>query len=158
MHNNKNSLEPMTIARALRVRLAIVLLLTAGLAACYSNQGAYVAPNVDLDHDALYFVVYSKRDERSLHEQIAERMRKRGFNVVTGFESQMPASAKYLVEYAGQWQWDMRWYLLALEIRLYRPDNRELIASAHSTRSSLAAKDPADMIDEALDQLFAADT
>lgn len=158
MHNSRTSPEPLIAGLILRLRLAVALLMTAGLAACYSNQGAYVAPNVDLDHDALYFVVYSKRDERSLHELIAAQLRERGFEVATGFESQVPESARYIIEYGGQWEWDMRWYLLALEIRLYAATDHRLIAAAHSTRSSLAAKDPEGMIEEALDQLFAADT
>ena len=116
--------------------------------------GGYIASDVNLSKQSNYYIVFSSRDEHALHELLRENMALRGYSVSSGFEDRMPEDTDYMLKYGSQWQWDITWYLLNLDVKVYHPDTKLLAASAHSQRTSLVRKPPEEVVVEALDQLF----
>lgn len=125
------------------------------LTACASaDVGSYVVPGESLAESGSYYIVFAADDDRALHELLREGMVARDLDASSGFADRMPEDTTYLVEYGSQWQWDVTWYLLHLNVRVYEPGTRLLIASAHSRRSSLVRKPPEEVVAEALNVLF----
>ena len=132
-----------------------IFLSTLLLASCVSiDTGGYVVPGEILDERGKYYIIFSEDDQQALHELLREGMVAKGLFVESGFEDRMPEGVTYRVEYGGQWQWDVTWYLLNFNVRIYDPESKLLIASAHSLRTSLGRKKPEDMIAESLDKIF----
>lgn len=125
------------------------------VAACASSDvGSYTVPGEELARSGSYYIVFSENDDRALHELLRKAMIARGLDASSGFADRVPADATYLVEYGSQWQWDVTWYLLHLSVRVYEPDERLLIAAAHSRRTSLVRKPAEEVVTETLDSLF----
>lgn len=125
------------------------------LAACATTDvGSYIVPGEALAPSGSYYIVFSENDERALHELLREGMIARELDASSGFADRVPADATYVVEYGSQWQWDVTWYLLHLSVRVYEPDERLLIASAHSERTSLVRRPAEEVVAETLNALF----
>jgi hypothetical protein len=140
-----------------RIPLVVVVTASLLLAGCFSAQsGGYVAPGSRLDPAARYFIVFTGSDEQALHEVIARELQARGVAATTGFEDKVPPGTDILVRYAGQWQWDITWYLLDVQLQFYRAGTDELVASGQAFRTSLARKAPDAMVKVALDGAFGA--
>lgn len=118
------------------------------------DVGGYVVPGEVLDREGEYYIVFYKEDQQALHELLRERMSAKGLSVASGFGDRMPEGTTYLVEYGGQWQWDVTWYLLNFSVRIYDPETKLLIASAHSMRTSLGRKKPEEIVTETLGKIF----
>lgn len=131
------------------------LCMLAALTGCATaDVGSYLVPGEALAQSGRYYIVFSEEDDRAVHELLREEMIARGLDAASGFPDRMPQDTAYLVEYGSQWQWDATWYLLHLNVRVYEPDTRLLIASAHSQRTSLARRSPEEMVTETLNALF----
>lgn len=125
------------------------------LAACAtSDVGSYTVPGESLSTSGRYYVIFSENDDRALHEMLRTAMIARGLDASSGFADRVPADATYIVEYGSQWQWDLTWYLLHLSVRIYEPNERLLIASAHSERTSLVRRPAEEVVAETLHALF----
>lgn len=136
-------------------RIPILLCLYLSLSACATaDVSSYVVPGETLDESGSWFIVFAENDERALHEKLRQEMVSRGLTASTGFADRVPEGTTYLVEYGSQWQWDVTWYLLDLSVRVYEPETRLLIASAHSVRTSLARKSSEQVVAETLDKLL----
>jgi len=118
------------------------------------DVGGYIVPGETLEREGKYYIVFSKNDQQALHETLRESMLSKGLSTKSGFNDRMPEDINYLVEYGGQWQWDVTWYLLNFNVRIYDPNTKLLIASANSLRTSLGRKKPEEIVSETLDQLF----
>lgn len=118
------------------------------------DVGSYIASDANLSKHANYYIVLSSRDEQGLHKLLRENMASKGYAVSSGSEDLMPDGIDYMLKYGGQWQWDITWYLLNLDVKVYHPETKLLAASAHSQRTSLVRKPPKEMVTETLDQLF----
>jgi hypothetical protein len=136
----------------MRKRAAIALCILS--TACVSDTGGYVVPGETLDEDGVFYIVFSKDDERALYQVLQEDMASRGLRVLSGFADRMPDDATYLVEYGSQWQWDITWYLLSFNIRIYHPETKLLIATANSMHTSVVRRPAEEVVSETLDQLF----
>lgn len=131
------------------------LLVSCGLSACVSvNVGSYVVPGETLDVEGSYYIVISDGDEHALYQLLKTNMLSKDLQVSFGKREDIPASATYLVEYGGQWQWDITWYLLNFDMRIYEPGSKLLIASSSSLRTSLARKSAEKIVVETLEELF----
>ena len=125
------------------------------LAACATTDvGSYIVPGETLEPSGSYYIIFSETDDRALHEMLRTAMIARGLDASTGFADRVPPDATYVVEYGSQWQWDLTWYLLHLSVRVYEPDERLLIAAAHSERTSLVRRPAGEVVAETLNELF----
>ncbi len=137
------------------MRMLFFFCMILSLSSCMSiDVSGYVVPGETLVKDKHYYIVFANTDEHALHDILQKGISARGIPVSSGFEDRMPEEAGYLVEYGGQWQWDVTWYLLNFNVRVYNPENRLLIASASSLRTSLGRKTPEAVIAETLDKIF----
>ena len=140
--------------RHIRSRLAWCFAMVLCLASCTSEIGGYIVPGKSLDREGKYYVVVEEEDQRLLYLMLRENIDLRGISVSSGSADRIPQDADFLVEYGGQWAWDLAWFLFDFNVRIYDPDTRFLIASASSVRTSLKRRPPAQVVEETLDQLF----
>jgi hypothetical protein len=124
------------------------------LAGCVGTLSGQLTIPKEVAAKGVYFVERSPRDGRDLAAMIAERMRLRGLNAVTG--PAPPPDADYVVSYIDKWQWDMRMYLWDLRIEMRGAKDRSIVGFGESQQSSLKAmgKSFNDVIDASLDQLY----
>jgi hypothetical protein len=136
-------------------KIALYIPLLGFLASCVSvDVGSFIVPGETLDKKGNYYIVFSEDDQQALHETLRENMVLKGLSAESGFKDRMPENINYLVEYGGQWQWDITWYLLNFNVRIYDPKTKLLIASANSLRTSLGRKKAEEVVSETLAQLF----
>jgi len=82
-----------------------------------------------------FSVRHQDKDERNLDIAIAEVLRRRGLEIVSGDATE----ANYVVSYVDRWYWDMRMYLIDLRIDIRDARTSVLVATGRSYQSSLAA-------------------
>lgn len=140
----------------MRVESLVLLAALAGvpLAGCASQLKANVASGVVLNEDDRYYVVRRFGDERGVGELIRDSLRRRGRTAELGEETDMPDETDVVVRYQDEWQWDMTWFLLSLDVRFLDPVTASVLASATNQRSSLVRKPKETMVEQALDALF----
>lgn len=139
------------------IRMILILSLVVCCGCSSASVNGYRVPNTDLHMDTTYFIVFDTNDERATHEMLKEEFIRLGVNAVSGFHDQIPEETKVVVQYGAQWHWDITWYLLELDVRLY--DRRELLlASGNSRRYSLARKSPEVVVQETLNSIFSDDS
>jgi predicted CopG family antitoxin len=136
-----------------KYKIFIIVALFLSIAGCSSTIGGYIVPGESIDRNLVYKIEKNKTDERGLSEIILRQLKKKGLKV---FIESSDTSKDYDVKivYGGQWQWDMTWYLLNVDIRFYEKEPSLLLASAYSHRTSLVRKNPTEVVDEAISALF----
>ena len=77
---------------------------------------------------------------------IARELRRRGFQATSGYPTDRPERFDVLVQYTDQWQEDITMYLLNLRIDMRDAENNTLLATGSSYQSSLARKDPEEIV------------
>lgn len=137
----------------MKYKIFIIVALFLSIAGCSSTIGGYIVPGESIDRNLVYKIEKNKTDERGLSEIILRQLKKKGLKV---FIESSDTSKDYDVKivYGGQWQWDMTWYLLNVDIRFYEKEPSLLLASAYSHRTSLVRKNPTEVVDEAISALF----
>ena len=137
----------------MKYKILIIVSLFLSVTGCASSVGGYVVPGESIDRSLVYKIEKNKTDERGLGGIILRQLKEKGLKV---FLESSDVSKDYDVKivYGGQWQWDVTWYLLNVDIRFYEEEPSLLVASAYSHRSSLVRKDPAEVVDEAISALF----
>ncbi|WHI52761.1 hypothetical protein P3339_08360 [Microbulbifer sp. MLAF003] len=137
----------------MKYKIFIVAALFLSIAGCSSTMGGYIVPGESIDRNLVYKVEKNTTDERGLDEIISLQLKKKGLKV---FAESSDTSKDYDVKivYGGQWQWDVTWYLLNVDIRFYEKESSLLLASAYSHRTSLVRKKPSQVVDEAISALF----
>lgn len=123
------------------------------LSACATNVGGYVVPGVQLQKDGRYFIKLRADDERGLGDLLQSQLESQGA-IVNVDEQPAVTDVDYIVEYGGQWQWDITWYLLNFDVRIFDAQTGLFVASASSLRTSIVRKEPSLVVDETLQQLF----
>jgi len=132
----------------------VLILVTTYLSGCVSNQSGFVVPGESLVPSARYYVVKARDDERSLNEVIVRNLLAKGYSVSTGLREETPKAADYLINYGSQWQWDITWYLLDFDIRIYTHANNLFVASAHSEQTSLLRKPQDEIVASVINRIF----
>ena len=137
-------------------RLLAVLLIGLTLTGCVGNTSGQLTLPRDQAQSATYYVQRHDRDTRDLASTIAQQMQVRGLKAKAGSAASPPADAMYLVTYVDKWMWDMRMYLYDLRIDIRDARDGSIVGFGESMQSSLKAmgKTHADVVDQALDQLF----
>lgn len=113
------------------------------------------AAEVDLSRLKAVYVVRSADDERGVYIAIVERLRQSGRSPSSGSAAAVPPGTDAVLTYQAQWQWDVTMYLLGLRVELRDPRTAALLGMAVSHHTSLTRKTAAEMVDEALGNLFA---
>ncbi|MEX2961555.1 hypothetical protein [Microbulbifer sp. TYP-18] len=120
---------------------------------CSSNVGSYIVPGASIDSSLVYKIVPDQFDQRGLGQIIQRQLQEQGFNILL---DTLGAIDNYDIKivYGGQWQQDITWYLLNVDIRFYEKESGLLLASAYSYRTSLVRKKPEEIINEAISKLL----
>ena len=139
-----------------RLGLGLVALALVG---CVGNTSGQLALPKEQAQTATYFVQRQDKDSRDLAATIAHAMQTRGLKATSGNAAERPADAAYVVTYVDKWMWDMRMYLYDLRIDLRDARDQSILGYGQSMQSSLKAMGQTheDVINRALDQLFAKD-
>lgn len=135
------------------IRMILILTFTLCGGCSAASIENYRVPNTELHTDTTYFVVFDPNDERATHEVLREELVNRGINAASGFDDQIPNETKVIVRYGAQWHWDVTWYLLELDVRMYDADSL-LLASGKSRRYSIAREPAEVVVRETLDSIF----
>lgn len=94
------------------------------------------------------------KDDHGLSTTIAGELRKMGYSATEGGPGSKAGKSDAVVTYTDRWYWDITPYLLSLSIQVRDPANDSVMATAETTRSSLARKSPAKMSEETLNTLL----
>ena len=89
---------------------------------------------------------------------IADNLSTRGYTVTFGEEGGAPDDATVVVTYVDKWMWDITMYLIELTITFRDPTSGAAIGSGNSYHTSLTRLSPDEMVDEVLNNVFAADS
>jgi len=111
-------------------------------------------PDLNLNSFDRFYVVRNESERRGVNQVIDKELQKMGKRTTVGPRSLIPKDVDVIVVYHDEWVWDMGWYLFNLAIQLRDPETNLLLASAISTRPSLARTPPELMVREVLASLF----
>ena len=138
------------------MRTVYATLLISLLVVGCASTGGHRLPDGVRNEANLYYVQHQPKDGRNLHNIIAEAMRDRGFNAMAGLAEDQPPNAEYYVRYEDRWAWDMRMYLLFLQINIHEASSGNVIGYGRSYQPSLSAMGMSfrDVIDRALEVLL----
>jgi hypothetical protein len=129
----------------------VSILLSTG---CSSTLQAKKTPGTDLSVLKSFYVQKLPADERGIERLIADRLTQMGFRATSGPGDTPTAPVDALVTYQDKWMWDITMYMIELSIQLRDPQNRSVLATGHSMRTSLIRKSPEGMVEEVLTEMF----
>jgi hypothetical protein len=111
-------------------------------------------PGTDLSLLKSFYVQKLPADERGIERLIADRLTQMGFRAVGGPGETPSSPVDAIVTYQDKWMWDITMYMIELSIQLRDPQNRSVLATGHSMRTSLVRKSPEGMVEEVLTEIF----
>ena len=124
---------------------------------CAVNRAtATLSPGADLAKVKTAYVVRHDKDKYKVNELIKTKLESRGYAVTTGPETTAPVAADISVTYLDKWMWDITMYMLELTVDFRDPKTNFPLASGNSLHTSLTRKSPEEMVDEVLNNIFAA--
>lgn len=139
----------------------IILLITAflfvfQLAGCSVNkQSAQVLQSIKLDKEKVMYVEKFHADGRNIDQLIAAELIKRGYKAVSGPKVDMPKeNIGIIVTYFDKWIWDLRMYMLELDVQFRAPKDRFSLAKGNSYHTSLTSKSPEEMVAEVIGNML----
>jgi hypothetical protein len=124
------------------------------LPGCATNLTSNLVPGASLDELGKIFVVRFEPDKRQLNSIIADKLALMGHPAVAGEADEVPNDIDTLVTYRDNWHWDITMYMIRINIQFRNRKTKELIASGESYRTSLARKNPEEMIYETLVEIL----
>lgn len=131
-----------------------IIILSLILSACAAvDVSGYKVPGEDLKANGTFQIILPEGDDRGLSGIVANGLKARGL-ALAGEPKNERSGVDYKVQYGFQWQWDITWYLLNFDIRIYNAKTNLLVASAHSLRTSLVRKSPEEIVDETIEQII----
>lgn len=124
------------------------------LSGCVTQLDANVSPGTKIGDLKKFYVVRLPQDQRGIERLIADRLNIMGKQATSGEKSAIPADVDAIVTYQDKWMWDMTMYMLQLDVQVRQPKTEMAIASGHTMRTSLARKNPTEMIQIVLTEIF----
>lgn len=144
------------IATMIRVLIAVVLVVS--VSACATNrEHARFDPSRDIHASDTFFVERVDGKKRNLDRLIVDNLAARGMAASVGTIRDMPEGTSILVTYDDRWSWDITTFLIEMTITFRDPDTRGAFAIGTSYHTSMSRLNPAEMIDEIISNLIAAD-
>ena len=137
----------------------IIIVISISLAGCAINRATGTFdPGQDIVNSDVFYVERFNPDNRELHKLIADNLSTRGYKATFGEEGSAPDDATIVVTYVDKWMWDITMYLIELTITFRGPASGAAIGSGNSYHTSLTRLSPDEMVDEVLNNVFAADS
>jgi len=125
------------------------------IAGCSTRLDATMSPEKSLNKDfGNVYVAHFSPDKRNLNYIIADKLTLLGYPAMPLDGNETPENADMIITYIDNWQWDMTNYLIKIKIDFREADNKQLIITGESFRTSLARKPPEFMIQEALEKIL----
>nr|WP_283108228.1 hypothetical protein [Shewanella electrodiphila] len=121
---------------------------------CATRLEATVAPGQSLTELGNVYVQHFSPDKRNLNYIIADKLTLLGYPATPLDGTEVPNDANIVITYVDNWQWDITNYLIKIKIDFRKAENKQLLITGESFRTSLARKDPDFMIQEALEKIF----
>jgi len=122
---------------------------------CSASVNARSVADADVSKSRTFYVQKNPKDKHDIDLMLRDELRKWGRKATNGPEGQAPAGTHVLVTYSDSWYWDLRMYLLELQVFFRDPQTKEVLASAVNRRTSLVSASPEYMVWEALVGIFA---
>ncbi len=113
-----------------------------------------MASGQSLDNMGKIYVQHFSPDKRNLNYIIADKLTLLGYPATPLNNDSIPEDADIVITYVDNWQWDMTNYLIKIKIDFRKAQNKQLLVSGESFRTSLVRKEPSFMIQEALEQIL----
>ncbi len=130
-----------------------VLVVTVLMTGCAVNRAtATVDPSANLSGIKSIHVVKLESDDRNVYQDIADKLRLKGYAVTTG--DAKPAGVDATITYFDKWQWDITMYLLQLTVVVRDPKTDFPLATGESLHTSLTRKSQKEMVDEVIENIF----
>jgi len=148
-----------SVARRLLLALATALLALSS--SCVHTNTRELSPSVDearIQGLRSFHVRRHERDDHGLSKTIANQLRTMGYRATEGGPESGAGNADALLTYIDRWYWDITPYMLSLSVQARDPDSESVLATAQTTRSSLARKSPEAMANETLGKLLGKET
>lgn len=124
------------------------------LTSCVHNNTRTVSPSygeAKIGSLRTFHVRRHDKDDHGLSNTIAGELNKLGYRASEGGPGTSGGpGTDAVVTYIDRWYWDITPYMLSLSIQLRDPANDAVMATAETTRSSLARTSPAKMANETL--------
>jgi hypothetical protein len=137
----------------------IIIVIAISLAGCAVNRASGTFdPGKDIVGSDVFYVERFNPDNRDIHKLIADNLSTRGYTVTFGEGGGAPDDATVVVTYVDKWMWDITMYLIELTITFRDPASGAAIGSGNSYHTSLTRLSPDEMVDEVLNNIFAADS
>ncbi len=124
------------------------------ISGCATNLKSNLEPGMAFDNLGEVYVARFDPDQRNLNQVIANELTSMGYSATAGELNNMPSNTDTLVTYVDNWMWDMRNYMIKINIKFNKPKTRQPIVSGESYRTSLASKSPEFMIRETLKKIL----
>ena len=136
------------------ITLLGVLLVLGLCSGCLTRLRADVLPDANLSKDYSYYVQHRFGDERGIDVVLRDQLRRWGRQAESGERESMPDDTDVLVTYEDIWTWDFTMFMVSLDVKFRDPENEAVLASARSTRGSLARKSAEFMANETIEAIF----
>ncbi len=119
-----------------------------------SSLKANAVRDADLSKGRTFYVQKVPKDTHGLEVILRDELLRWGRKATHGPEGKMPAGTDVLVTYVNHYWWDMRMYLMQLDVEFRDPKTKKVVASAVNKRTSLVSRSAAYMAWEALVAVF----
>ncbi len=136
------------------LKFVLLLSVIATMTGCATRLEATVAPGQSLTELGNVYVQHFSPDKRNLNYIIADKLTLLGYPATPLDGTEVPNDANIVITYVDNWQWDITNYLIKIKIDFRKAENKQLLITGESFRTSLARKDPDFMIQEALEKIF----
>jgi uncharacterized lipoprotein YajG len=137
------------------VGLFLCLVSFAILAGCAVNrESSSVTPNVDVTTLKKFYVAKFDPDQRGINQLISAELQRKGLEVSTGHEADVPKHVDAIVTYRDKWQWDITMYMIELTVYIREPGTQNMLATATSYHTSATRKTPDEMVAEVLNNVL----
>jgi len=134
------------------IQAGLVLALATG---CVNTElTSDIDPSADLVGLETFYVAKFGPDERGVEAMIAAELNAMGKTATSGVDPKPTSPVDAVVTYEDRWMWDITMYMLELSIDLRDPETNYKFATGRSYRTSLARKDPEEMVTEVLSEIF----
>lgn len=123
-------------------------------AACSTMPAFFEEANPEVSALATVYVVQGESDAQGIDQLIATELRRRGIKASIGPLRDAPAQSEAILSYRAEWKSDARAGLTSFTTSVRLPGSDHALATATAEQSPSAPKSAADMVADAVAQLF----
>jgi hypothetical protein len=139
----------------LKAALFVMLLAVASATGCgYEQLSHFTRPRTSTLQLTRFFVAVHANDDWNVGRMIANRLTAQGKRVSEGAIEERPDDAEVVVTYEDRRMWDITMYMLSLKVDFRDAHTNELLATAHSFRTSLYRRTPENVVNEVITAAF----